>query len=125
MRRRNTIGSNVFAAIVGVSLLAHYTLSAVAGNTWMRFAENFGWNIAIMQWLDCSIFAIGIVAVVLEMLRFTEQYYLWLITDVIAVAQYLIKGDPVYTTKKMIYLIEAFVGIKNWGDLAKKNQDNE
>ena len=59
------------------------------------------------------------------MLRYTEQYVWWLVTDVIAVAQYALKKDPVYTTKKTIYLIEAIVGIKNWGNLAKKNKENE
>ena len=78
-----------------------------------------------MKWLDSSIFAIGIVAVVLEALRYTEQYIWWLITDVIAVAQYILKGDPVYTAKKAIYLIEAVIGLKNWNMLANKNKSNE
>lgn len=115
----------VAALIAGVTVLVHYTLMFWAGNTWMKFATKFGWNVAVMQWLDAAIFAIGIVAVILEALRYKEQYIWWLITDVIAVAQYAIKGDPVYTTKKTIYLIEAFVGIKNWNRLAKKNKANE
>jgi hypothetical protein len=44
---------------------------------------------------------------------------------VIAVAQYVLKGDPVYTAKKTIYLIEAFIGLKNWNTLAKRNRANE
>lgn len=113
-------------AIVGViDVIAHYGFAEIAGNSWMRFAENYGWNIGVMQWLDSTIFAIGIVAVILEALRYTEQYVLWLVTDVVAVAQYIIKGDPVYTTKKGIYLIEAIVGLKNWNDLSKKNNSNE
>ena len=115
----------VLACIVAVTLLVHFVLSFWADNTWMRFAENFGWNITVMKWLDSSIFAIGVVAVVLEMLRFKEQYILWLITDVIAVAQYAIKKDPVYITKKSIYLIEAVIGMYNWHKLSKKNKDNE
>lgn len=115
----------VVAMVVGIDILTHFLLMSWAGNTWMRFAENFGWNIVVMQWLDSTIFAIGIVAVVLEALRYTEQYVLWLITDVVAVAQYAIKKDPVYTTKKAIYLIEAVIGLKNWNDLSKKNTSNE
>lgn len=111
--------------IAALTIIVFFTLSVVAGNTWMKFATQFGWNVTIMKWLDSSIFAIGIVAVILEMLRYKEQYVWWLITDVIAVAQYVLKGDPVYTAKKAIYLIEAFVGLKNWGDLAKKNKANE
>lgn len=115
----------VLFIIIAVDVLTHFLLMELAGNTWMRFAENFGWNVAVMQWLDSTIFALGIVAVILEALRYTEQYVLWLVTDAIAVAQYVIKGDPVYTTKKAIYLIEAIVGIKNWNELSKKNAENE
>lgn len=115
----------VTAVIITLAVLTHFFLMKFAGNSWMKFATKYGWNVKVMRWLDASIFAIGIVAVVLEALRYTEQYAWWLITDVVAVAQYIIKGDPVYTTKKAIYLIEAFVGLKNWNDLSKRNKDNE
>ena len=115
----------VVAIIGAITVLVHFTLSAIAGNTWMNFATKYGWNIGIMKWLDSAIFAIGIVAVILEALRYSEQYVWWLITDVIAVAQYAIKRDPVYTTKKTIYLIEAVVGLKNWRALTKRNRENE
>lgn len=115
----------VVSIIAVLTVIVFFTLSAVAGDTWMKFAVKFGWNTTVMKWLDSSIFAIGIVAVILEAMRYTEQYVWWLITDVIAVAQYIIKGDPVYTTKKVIYLIEAVFGLKNWNKLSKKNRSNE
>ena len=115
----------VTACIAALAILVHYTLSELAGNSWMRFAEDYGWNIIAMQWLDSIVFAIGIVASVLELLRYKEQYAWWIITDVVAVAQYAIKKDPVYTTKKTIYLIEAFIGYHNWNRLSMKNTDNE
>jgi nicotinamide mononucleotide transporter len=113
-------------AIVGIiTVIVHFALAELAGNTWMKFADQFGWNTEVMKWLDSGIFAIGIVAVILEALRYKDQYVLWLVTDIVAVAQYVLKRDPVYVTKKGIYLIEAIVGIKNWGQLAKKNEANE
>ena len=115
----------VVAGITTLTVIVHFALSTLAGDTWMRFATKYGWNVSLMKWLDSAIFAIGIVAVVLEALRYKEQYVWWLITDVIAVAQYVLKGDPVYPAKMAIYLIEAFVGLKNWGALAKKNTTNE
>ena len=115
----------VVAIITGLTVFVHFVLNELAGNTWMNFATKFGWNVTIMQWLDAAIFAIGIVAVILEALRYKEQYIWWLITDVVAVVQYSLKGDPVYITKKSIYLVEALVGIKNWFKLAKKNDTNE
>lgn len=115
----------VTVIIIGIAILVHFTLSELAGNSWMRFAENYGWNVQIMQWFDSFIFSIGIVASTLELFRYKEQYAWWIITDVVAVAQYAIKRDPVYTTKKTIYLIEAFIGFRNWHRLAAKNEKNE
>lgn len=115
----------VVALITTLTVIVYFTLSTIAGDTWMKFAVKFGWNTTIMKWLDSAIFAIGVVAVVLEAMRYKEQYIWWLITDVIAVAQYVIKRDPVYTTKKAIYLIEAVVGLKNWHKLSIKNKTNE
>ena len=115
----------VVALITTLTVIVYFTLSTIAGDTWMKFAVKFGWNTTIMKWLDSAIFAIVVVAVVLEAMRYKEQYIWWLITDVIAVAQYVIKRDPVYTTKKAIYLIEAVVGLKNWHKLSIKNKTNE
>jgi nicotinamide mononucleotide transporter PnuC len=115
----------VLVTIIGIAVLVHFTLSELAGDSWMKFAVNYGWNVTIMQWLDSFIFSIGIVASTLELFRFKEQYSWWIITDIIAVAQYAIKKDPVYTTKKAIYLVEAFIGYWNWNKLAKKNKTNE
>ncbi len=115
----------VTAIIVALTVLVHLTLSKLAGDTWMKFAQQFGWNTAVMKWLDSAIFAIGITASVLELLRYKEQYIWWLITDVFAVVQYSLKRDPVYTTKKAIYLIEAIVGLRNWHRLSQKNKTNE
>ena len=111
--------------IASFTVVVYLALSAVAGDTWMRFAVKFGWDPAILKWLDSAVFSIGIVAVVLEALRYSEQYVWWIVTDVIAVLQYALKGDPVYTAKKLIYLVQAFVGLHNWNALARKNAGNE
>ena len=76
--------------------------------------------------LDAYTVAIGLVAISLELLRYREQYVLWLITDVIAVVMFIVHFDPVYLTKKTIYLIMAFVGLYNWCRLAReRNPRNE
>lgn len=78
-----------------------------------------------VPWLDAATVAIGIIATGLEMFRFREQYILWLVTDVIAVAMYIQHFDPVYLTKKSIYLIMAIIGLMNWYKLQKRNVSNE
>lgn len=75
--------------------------------------------------LDAYTVAIGIIAITLEMLRYREQYVLWLITDVVAVAMFIVHFDPVYLTKKTIYLIMAFIGLYNWIRLSRRNVENE
>ncbi len=115
----------VTLSIIAIAVIVKFALSELAGNSWMKFAQNYGWNLTIMQWLDSFIFSIGIVASTLELFRFKEQYSWWIITDIIAVAQYAIKRDPVYTTKKAIYLVEAFIGYYNWNRLSRKNVENE
>ncbi len=115
----------VTALIAALTVVVYFTLSKLAGDTWMKFAVQFGWNTTVMKWLDSAIFAIGIVSIVLEALRYREQYIWWLVTDVFAVVQYVLKRDPVYTTKKAIYLIEAVVGLRNWHKLSQKNKTNE
>jgi nicotinamide mononucleotide transporter len=79
-----------------------------------------------VAWLDAFTLSIGIIAVLLEMLRYKEQYFWWIITDIIAVAMYIVHFDPVYLTKKSIYLIMAIIGIINWTKLQKeRNKQNQ
>ena len=60
------------------------------------------------------------------MLRYKEQYIWWIITDIIAVAMYIVHFDLVYLTKKSIYLIMAIIGKINWTKLNKeRNKNNE
>lgn len=115
----------VTVIVIGIAALVHFTLAALAGTTWMNFAIKFGWNIEILKWFDSFVFSIGIVATILELLRYKEQYVWWIITNCLAITQYVLKGDPVYTTKKVIYQVEAIVGLHNWHKLSKKNKENK
>ncbi len=79
-----------------------------------------------VPWLDAATLSIGIIATLLELFRYSEQYVLWIITDIIAVAMYIVHFDPVYLTKKSIYLIVAILGLKNWIMLHRdRNMINE
>ena len=79
-----------------------------------------------VPWLDSLTLTIGIIVVILEMLRYREQYVLWIVQDVIAVIMYIVSFDAVYLTKKSIYLIMAVIGLINWWKLQKtRNIENE
>lgn len=112
MAKRLTYGqlSAVGVIVVMLGLAYYYILKDIGGN---------------VPFLDAFTVSLGIVAVTLCMLRYREQYILWLITDIIAVAMFAEMTDPVYFTKKSIYLIMAFVGIYNWYKLSKtRNSEN-
>lgn len=100
----------VVNSIIISTIIYHLILEKIGGTT---------------PWLDAATVAIGIIATALELMRFREQYVLWLITDVVAVAMYIQHFDPVYLTKKSIYLIMAIVGLYNWWKLQKRNEANE
>lgn len=83
------------------------------------------WVGGATAWLDAMVVAIGIIATYYEIVRYADQYYLWLLTDVIAVVQWVILGDGIMITKKSIYLIMAVIGLFNWLKLQKeRNREN-
>lgn len=101
----------VAAIVVVFGIIYHSILVRIGGN---------------VAWLDAFTLSIGIIATILELLRYSEQYWLWIITDVIAVAMYIVHFDAVYLTKKSIYLIVAVMGLRNWYRLNKeRNYANE
>ena len=116
----------VTAIIVGVTIFVHFALSSLAGDSWLKLSATTGLSATLLSWIDSATFSIGVVAVVLELLRYSEQYVWWIITDVLAVAMYILHFDPVYLTKKTIYLVMAVIGLINWFKLQKeRNQVNE
>ena len=111
--KKLTLKQNIISAIliIGGGIIYHAILVKIGGT---------------VAWLDAFTLSIGIIAVLLEMFRFKEQYFWWIITDIIAVAMYIIHFDLVYLTKKTIYLIMAIIGIINWTKLNKeRNRTNE
>ena len=111
--KKLTLKQNIITTvlIVGGGIVYHMVLARLGGN---------------VAWLDAFTLSIGIIAVLLEMFRYKEQYFWWIITDIIAVAMYILHFDPVYLTKKSIYLIMAIIGFYNWHKLNKeRNKTNE
>lgn len=113
--------------IAGLTVLTHFLLQELAGDSWGKIGDEYNAR-AVLCWLDSITFAIGVVAIFLEAFRFREQYVWWIITDIVAVALYVLKTpfDPVYFVKKTIYLIMAVIGLVNWVKLQRtRNANNE
>ena len=101
----------ISVGVVAVVTLITYKILLAVGGT--------------VAFLDALTVAIGIVATILELYRYAEQYIWWIITDVIAVIMYIVHFDTVYLTKKTIYLIMAIIGLRNWIRLNKeRNKKN-
>ena len=100
------------ASVIGLTVLFHWLLGLIDSNEQVA-------------WLDAATVAIGIVATALQTFRFREQYLWWLITDVVTVAMYVVHFDPVYLTKRSIYLIVAVIGLINWVRLSRQNGENQ
>ena len=111
MARKLNVSQNIIvaAAVAAAGIVYHAVLVRVGGN---------------VAWLDAYTVSIGIAATLLELGRYREQYIWWLITDFVAVAMFVTHFDPVYFTKKSIYLIMAIIGLINWVKLSKENKSN-
>ena len=79
-----------------------------------------------VPWLDAYIVAVGVIASMLQLFRFREQYIWWTVSNIVAVTMYIINFDPVYLTKKSIYFIMGIIGLYNWWKLQKeRNAENK
>lgn len=112
MAKKLTLKQNIICVgLVAITTLVTYRILLYVGGT--------------VAFLDALTVAIGLVATILELYRYAEQYIWWIITDVIAVIMYIAHFDTVYLTKKTIYLIMAIIGLRNWIKLNKeRNKKN-
>ncbi len=111
--KKLTLRQNLFCAaiIAGAACIYHAILVKIGG---------------AVAWFDAFTLSIGIVATILELFRYREQYIWWIITDIVTVCMYVVHFDAVYLTKRSIYLIMAVIGLSNWAKLNReRNSENE
>ena len=70
--------------------------------------------------LDSSSTIISVIANSLMLLRYREQWLLWIIVDVITVIMWLLVGDFIMVTMWAVYTLNAFYGYYNWTKIAKE-----
>lgn len=111
-KKLTLLQNGVCAAIVVVSALVYHVILVKLGGE--------------VAWFDAFTLSIGIIATILELLRYREQYVWWIITDIVSVGMYIAHFDAVYLTKRSIYLIMAVIGLVNWAKLNRsRNAENE
>lgn len=70
--------------------------------------------------LDSASTIISIIANSLMLLRYREQWLLWIIIDMITVVMWFLVKDFVMVTMWSVYLINAFYGYINWTKISKR-----
>ena len=70
--------------------------------------------------LDSASTIISIFANLLMMLRYREQWLLWIIIDAITVIMWMVAGDFIMVTMWSVYLVNAFYGYYNWSKISKE-----
>ena len=70
--------------------------------------------------LDSMSTVISVIANSLMLLRYREQWLLWIVVDIVTVIMWLIMGDFIMVTMWAVYLINAFYGYYNWTKIAKE-----
>ena len=92
--------------------------AAVAGWAWALR----NWTDAVMPWRDAFIAVFGIIAQVLQARKAIENWPLWVVVNVVAVAAYW-KADLAYTAfLYVVYLGLAGVGWREWERARKRDR---
>ncbi len=70
-------------------------------------------------WLDSASTTFSVIANGLMVLRYREQWILWIIVDVVTVVMWAIAGDWIMTTMWAVYLLNACYGLVSWSRAAE------
>ena len=65
-------------------------------------------------WLDSASATFSLIANALMVLRYREQWALWIVVDVITVIMWVVARDWIMTTMWAVYLLNAFYGLLIW-----------
>lgn len=103
------VGIYIGVTVVGV-VVCHYILELLGGN---------------QTWLDSTTLVISLVANALMVLRYKEQWALWIVVDIITVSMWVLAGDMIQVSMWSIYLLNAFYGLFKWSQMNKVNFANE
>ena len=75
--------------------------------------------------LDSMSTVFSVVANVLMVLRYREQWVFWIIVDAVTVAMWVIAGDLLMTAMWAIYLMNAVYGYVMWTKMSKRTNGEE
>ena len=110
---KNTVKSKKMPIWV---MLIFLLVSVICIGLYKMFLTYLGGNAV---WLDSMSMVFSLIANALMVLRYREQWVLWIIVDIITVAMWVIAGDWIMTTMWAVYLLNAFYGLIIWSKMNK------
>ena len=103
--------------------IAFWSVCSVAGIfVYKLILDALGGNATL---LDSMSTVFSLVANALMVLRYREQWVLWIIVDVVTVIMWIIAGDFLMTIMWAIYLINAVYGLIMWTKMSRDNGKEE
>lgn len=97
----------IACVVIGVATVGyHFVLESLGG---------------AMTLLDGASTVLSIAATILMALRYSEQWFFWIVVDVITVALWCFAGDPVMIVMWSAYLVNAVYGYMMWLYKAGRN----
>lgn len=103
------VGLYICATVFGI-VGCQYILALLGGN---------------QTWLDSTTLMISIIANALMVLRYKEQWALWIVVDIITVTMWVLAGDKIQVSMWTVYLMNAVYGFFKWSRMNKVNFVNE
>ena len=65
-------------------------------------------------WLDSSTLVLALVATGLQVLRYREQWLLWIVLNVISIYQFFLLGNMSLVAMYVVFLVNVFYGYYSW-----------
>lgn len=90
-----------------------FLIFAVFLNIFLTDAFNFD-NTLYQLIINCFVFGLGLVAQLLLMMRYSFNWYLWVILNVLVIGLNIYTNNPIMATQYLIYLFNAIYGICEW-----------
>ena len=108
---------------MGGRLIAIWAVCSVAGVfLYKLLLDRLGGNATL---LDSMSTVFSIVANALMVLRYREQWALWIVVDAVTVVMWIIAGDLLMTIMWGIYLINAVYGLIMWTKMSDNHRQKE
>lgn len=105
-RRLTPVSTAVMLAGTGIGIVLYRMLLMKLGGS--------------SAWLDSTSTVFSVVANALMVMRYREQWTLWIIVDAVTVVMWGLRGDMIMTTMWAVYFINAVYGYINWTKISRQ-----